>query len=222
MTATPAAAATHMHPGGIEHYHDIACDRELRLHLFYGHDDGTPATMTAAERHRQAHAGDEAIARGARLAADFNAAGRKIPEGAAVRRGGPSGQSSEGSMPMASRAPSDAPSGQSSEGAVPDGPPAAPSGDRSIYLSDANGAVYLVAPVGWATSAGWAGQLYRLTLEATPAGPLSEPPSGLDPAARMAKAIVEAVRRLDNPEISPAAVETVLAEDLRAALRSYR
>lgn len=136
MTATPAAAATHMHPGGIEHYHDIACDRELRLHLFYGHDDGTPATMTAAERHRRAHAGDEAIARGAQLAADFNAAGRKIPEGPAS-----------------------------------------------------------AAPV------------------------LSGP---LDPAARMAKAFVEAVRRLDNPEISPAAVETVLAEDLRAALRSYR
>ena len=139
----------------------VATVPELRRHLHYGHDalvgDVRRESMDGLiERHRQAHAGDEAMVRGARLGEAFADAGRTIPEGPDPR----------------------ALTGQAVESAHPGG---------AASASD---------PAG-------------------PSGPL-------DPAAQMAKAFVEAVRRLGNPEISPAAVETVLAEDLRKALESYR
>lgn len=112
MTATPAPAA-HMHPGGLDEYQAITSARELRLHLHYGHDDETSGLdhETLVERHRQAHAGEDALQRGAAMGEAFAGLGRTIPEGAAVRRGGPSGQSSEGG---------------DRQGATPAGPPCEP------------------------------------------------------------------------------------------------
>lgn len=228
---------THTHDGGLDVYHDPlgagGTVAAVWRHLRTGHGDyvatGIEGHAALVQRHRQWHGDRLCEGPGCDAAGTVQAAsGEWYCAGCdAIARGAELGRAFAGAGRQTS---------ERAQAAVPRAAVAAPSGDRSIYLSDGNGGMYLAEPMTNGVP-----PLYRLTVEPTkaseggdrqdpsgprPGDPLGPPSGQPDPAVLIAAAIMSAARWVvagdRRPTGTPPWVESKLAVDIRKALESYR